>query len=48
VLDAASRSPLGHGFEGVTAERYHQLLAMVLKITGVTDSTLPKFPLLSL
>ena len=48
LLDAAHRSPLGHGFESATAERYHQLLAMILKVTGVTDSALPKFPLLSL
>ena len=48
LLDAAHRSPLGHGYESATAERYHQLLAMIFKITGVTDSALPKFPLLSL
>jgi len=48
LLDAAHRSPLGHGFESATAERYHQLLAMILKITGITDTALPKFPILSL
>ncbi len=48
LLDAAHRSPLGHGFESATAERYHQLLTMIVKVTGVTDSALPKFPLLSL
>ncbi len=48
LLDAAHRSPLGHGFESATSERYHQLLAMILKVTGITDSSLPKFPLLSL
>jgi len=48
LLDAAHRSPLGHGFESATAERYHQLTAMIFKITGITDTALPKFPILSL
>src|SRR3989449_474149 len=48
LLDAANRSPLGHGFEPATAERYHQLYALIVKITGVNDASLPKFPLLEL
>ncbi|MEK6694761.1 MAG: TIGR02710 family CRISPR-associated CARF protein [Nitrospirota bacterium] len=48
LLDAASRSPLGHGFEPATAERYNQLYALIVKITGVTDAALPKFPTLEL
>jgi CRISPR-associated protein (TIGR02710 family) len=48
LMDAASRSPLGHGFEPVVAERYHQLMALIVKITGVADASLPKFPILSL
>ena len=48
LLDAAHRSALGHGFESATGERYHQLVAVIFKVTGVTDSALPKFPLLSL
>ncbi len=48
LLDAAHRSSLGHGFETVTAERYHQLYALIVKVTGVTDAALPKFPTLEL
>jgi len=48
LLDSAHRSPLGHGFESATAERYHQLTAMIFKITGISDTALPKFPILSL
>jgi len=48
LLDTAHRSPLGHGFESATAERYHQLTAMIFKITGISDTALPKFPILSL
>src|SRR5207245_160242 len=48
LLDAAHRSPLGHGFEPATAERYHQLYALNVKVTGVTDAALPKFPVLGL
>jgi len=48
LLDAAHRSPLGHGFEPATAERFNQLYALIVKITGVTDASLPKFPLLEL
>ena len=48
LLDAANRSPLGHGFDPATAERYHQLYALIVKVTGVTDAALPKFPTLEL
>jgi len=48
LLDAAYRSPLGHGFEPATAERYHQLYALIVKVTGATDAALPKFPTLEL
>ncbi len=48
LLDAAHRSPLGHGFETVAAERYHQLYALIVKITGATDAALPRFPALEL
>src|SRR6058998_1588287 len=47
LLDAANRSPLGHGFEPAVAERYHQLYALIVKVTGVTDAALPKFPTIS-
>jgi CRISPR-associated protein (Cas_Cas02710) len=48
LFDAAQRSPLGHGCEPVTAERYQQMLAIIYKITGVSETALPKFPILSL
>jgi CRISPR-associated protein (TIGR02710 family) len=48
LMDAAHRSPLGHGFESATAERYHQLYALIVKVTGVTDASLPKFPTIEL
>jgi CRISPR-associated protein (TIGR02710 family) len=48
LLDAANHAVLGHGFEPIKAERVQQLYQLVIKLTGVQDSTLPKFPLLSL
>lgn len=48
LLDAASHAVLGHGFEPVKAERVQQLYDVVLKLAGVTDSSLPKFPVLAL
>jgi len=48
LMNAAHKSPLGHGFEPVTAERYNQLYALIVKVTGVTDTSLPKFPTLDL
>jgi CRISPR-associated protein (TIGR02710 family) len=48
LLDAATRSVLGHGFEPVAAERFHQFVALVVKVTGVTETALPKFPILDL
>jgi CRISPR-associated protein (TIGR02710 family) len=48
LLDAANHGVLGHGFEPVKAERVQQLYDIVLKLTGVTESSLPKFPALAL
>ena len=48
LLDAANHSVLGHGFEPVKAERVQQLYDIVLKLTGVSESSLPKFPTLVL
>ncbi len=44
LLDAANHAVFGHGFEPIKAERVQQLYDIVLKLTGVTDSSLPKFP----
>ncbi len=48
LLDAANHSVLGHGFEPVKAERVQQLYDVVVKLTGVQDGSLPKFPVLNL
>ena len=48
LLDAAGHAVLGHGFEPVKAERFHQLYEIVMKLTGVSEASLPKFPSLNL
>ncbi|HEY5627152.1 MAG TPA: TIGR02710 family CRISPR-associated CARF protein, partial [Nitrospira sp.] len=47
LLDAANHAVLGHGFEPVKAERAQQLYEIAVKLTAVQDSSLPKFPILS-
>jgi hypothetical protein len=48
LLDAANHAVLGHGFEPIKAERVQQLYDVVVKLTGVAESSLPKFPVLNL
>ncbi len=48
LLDAANHSVLGHGFEPVKSERVQQLYDVVLKLAGVHEGALPKFPVLNL
>ena len=48
LLDAAGHAVLAHGFEPVKAERFPQLYELVVKMTGVSDTVLPKFPVLNL
>ncbi|NWF71864.1 MAG: TIGR02710 family CRISPR-associated protein [Nitrospirae bacterium] len=48
LLDAASHAVLGHGFETVKAERVQQLFDVVVKLSGANETSLPKFPALSL
>lgn len=48
LLDAAGHAVLGHGFEPVKPERFHQLHEVVLKLTGASEQSLPKFPVLQL
>ncbi|MCC6141690.1 MAG: TIGR02710 family CRISPR-associated protein [Nitrospira sp.] len=48
LLDAANHGVLGHGFEPVKQERAQQLYDVILKLTGVSESSLPKFPTLTL
>jgi len=47
LLDAAGHAVLGHGFEPVKAERVQQLYETVVKLSGVSETSLPKFPTLS-
>ena len=48
LLDAANHAVLGHGFEPVKAERVQQLYEVVVKLAGVSETSLPKFPVLNL
>jgi len=48
LFDAANHAVLGHGFEAIKGERVQQLSEVVMKLTGVSESSLPKFPTLSL
>lgn len=48
LLDAANHAILGHGFEAIKSERVQQLSDVVMKLTGVSESSLPKFPILNL
>jgi CRISPR-associated protein (TIGR02710 family) len=48
LLDAANHAVLGHGFEPIKAERFHQLYEIILKVTAIGDGSLPKFPALAL
>jgi CRISPR-associated protein (TIGR02710 family) len=48
LLDAANHAVLGHGFEPVKAERVQQLYEVVVKLSGVSETSLPKFPMLNL
>ncbi len=48
LLDAANHGVLGHGFEPVKSERVQQLYDVVLKLTGLSEGALPKFPTLVL
>lgn len=47
LLDAANHAVLGHGFETVKIERVQQLFDVVVKLSGVSDSSLPKFSTLA-
>ena len=48
LLDAANHAILGHGFEPIKSERVQQLYDVVVKLTGIAESSLPKFPVLNL
>ena len=48
LLDAANHAVLGHGFEPIKSERVQQLYDVVIKMSGVNEPSLPRFPVLSL
>ena len=48
LFDAADHAVLGHGFESLKTERFHQLFEVTLKLTGIAASDLPTFPTLKL
>jgi hypothetical protein len=47
LLDAANHAVLGHGFESIKSERVQQLYEVVVKLSGVAETSLPRFPVLS-
>jgi CRISPR-associated protein (TIGR02710 family) len=47
LLDAANHAVLGHGFEPVKSERVQQLYDVVVRLSGISDNSLPKFPMLN-
>lgn len=48
LLDAANHAVLGHGFEPIKSERVQQLYDVVIKLSGVNETSLPRFPVLAL
>jgi CRISPR-associated protein (TIGR02710 family) len=47
LLDAANHAVLGHGFEPVKSERVQQLYDVVVRLSGISENSLPKFPMLN-
>lgn len=47
LLNAANHAVLGHGFEPLKAERVQQLYDVVVKLSGASETSLPKFPVLN-
>ena len=48
LLDAANHAVLGHGFEPIKGERVQQLYDVVVKLSGVSETSLPRLPVLNL
>ncbi len=48
LIDAADHAVLGQGTAPMKPERWHQLLEVVMKVSGVQDNDLPKFPTMTL
>jgi len=47
LLDAANHAVLGHGFESIKPERVQQLYDVIIKLSGLNETSLPKFPVLN-
>lgn len=47
-LDAANHGVLGHGFETIKAERVQQLYDVVVRLSGVNITSLPRFPVMNI
>src|SRR5262245_927657 len=47
LLDAANHAVLGHGFESIKSERVQQLYDVIIKLSGLNETSLPKFPVLN-
>jgi CRISPR-associated protein (TIGR02710 family) len=47
LLNAANQAVLGRGAETIKAERVQQLFDVVVKLTNAGDTSLPKFPVLT-
>ena len=48
LWDSAYQSVLGHGIHTTKIERFHQLYTLTLKLTKVDESSLPRFPSMTL
>jgi len=48
LFDSINQSILGHGFHTTKLERFHQFYTFVLKLTKVQESSLPRFPVMTL
>ena len=48
LLDAAHHAVLGHGFDTIKGERVQQFYDVVIKLTSISEASLPKFPVLNL
>ena len=48
LIDATDQAVLGQGITPIKPERFYQLYEMVLKVSGVQERDLPKFPSMTL
>lgn len=48
LIDATDHAVLGQGVTPIKPERFHQLYEIVIKVSGIQDRDLPKFPTMTL